>query len=152
MALNTEVAGTGSDSYVNLTGATTYITNFVRYKADWDSQGTATKEMLLRRAAQDIDHAYTYRGNQYYDYDKGDDYYQNLIFPRDYMQTNTGHPYIPDEISNAQVEQAIYILTRKVNNAPELEEGQKAKIIGPEAKRLIKRHVNNQVKKVQSWR
>lgn len=108
MALDTTVGGSNSDSYITVAEADTFASN--EYDdGGWASLDTATKEKLLKRAAQDLE-LLSYKGSKYYTGIEGASDYQKLSFPRSYNIDANGNVIIPSEVKLAQWRQARHIL------------------------------------------
>lgn len=126
MAIVATVGGENSDSYVTVTEANAYFN--VHYsltkKAIWTATSGPQKEMLLKRACQLLE-TLKVLDNEFttgtlplalvidYGYDltihKGATN-QRLQFPRNVDVTSSGDLFIPQEVKDAQCEQAVYLL------------------------------------------
>jgi hypothetical protein len=127
MALDTTVGGSTSNSYVSLGEANTYFNNHyaTAKKAAWTALGSVQREFTLKRACQQLetlrvldDQIATGRLPVELIIDLGYDVTihrseinQRLQFPRNLDLDSTGEPYIPQEIKDAQCEQAVYLLS-----------------------------------------
>lgn len=126
MALDSTVGGSASNSYVTMAEANTYFTNhyLTAKKTLWNTLGGPQKESVLKRACQLLetllvldDQLSTGRLPVALVVDLGYDlsvhrseYNQRLQFPRNLDVDLTGAPFVPQEVKDAQCEQAVYML------------------------------------------
>lgn len=128
MALTATVGGSASDSYVTVAEANTYFNNhyITAKKTAWTALGQPQKESALKRACQQLetlkvlDDDFTAgRLPTALVIDMGYDLTihraeinQKLQFPRNMdLDPTTGDPFVPQEVKDAQCEQAVYLLS-----------------------------------------
>jgi hypothetical protein len=127
MALDATVGGSTSNSYVIVQEADRYFnTHYITAKkTTWSALGQPQKESALKRACQQLetlkvldDELSTGRLPIALVIDFGYDLTlhraeinQKLQFPRNLDIDPTGQPYLPQEIKDAQCEQAVYLLS-----------------------------------------
>lgn len=127
MALDVTVGGSASNSYVAVSDADRYFnTHYITAKKTaWTALGQPQKESALKRACQQIetlkvldDELSTGRLPIALVIDYGFDLSihraeinQKLQFPRNLDLLPDGSPYIPQDLKDAQCEQAVYLLS-----------------------------------------
>ena len=127
MSLATTVGGSDSNSYVTVNEANTFFNNhyIVAKKTTWATLSQPQKESALKRACQQLETLRVLDD----DYTTGslpvalvtDAGYdltihravidQKLQFPRNLDLDTAGSPYVPQEVKDAQCEQAVYLLS-----------------------------------------
>lgn len=128
MALDTTVGGEDTQSYVSVSEADKYFQNhYSTVKAStWAALSTGRKESALKRACQQLETL------KFLDVEYGsvgrlplaliDDIYadvtickheefQRLQFPRNLDEDSAGDMFVPQEVKDAQCEQAVHLLT-----------------------------------------
>ncbi len=126
MALDVTVGGENSNSYQSISGADAYFKYHysISKAAEWDALSTGRKESALKRACQQIETI------KMLDSELGSGalpsalvifegyeitvhkmmQYQRLQFPRNLDMDSNGVAYIPQEVKDAQCEQAIHMV------------------------------------------
>ncbi len=151
--MHTSIGTSTADSYVTTASADAYF--LYREQSDpWTNITSATgaaaatsrKESILKQATREIDKAYRFYGNKYYQGTVGDDEYQALEFPRSDNTDVNGDLYIPDDVKYATYEQAIWIMERGGKKTTNDGVPIKQPIIGEMAYAYLKKYVTRQAK------
>lgn len=153
MSIHSSIGTPTADSYVTEASANSYFE--AREQSDsWtniDAQtgnlnATQRKENLLKQATREIDRAYRFYGNKYYQGTIADAEYQALEFPRSDNTDVNGSLYIPYDVKYATYEQALWILSRSTPVMTADGVPIKQPQIGTIAYGYIKRYVTRQAK------
>jgi len=126
MALDTTVGGSASNSYVSVAEANTYFNNhyLAAKKTLWNTLAGPQKESVLKRSCQLLETLLVLDDQLSFGrlpvelvidfgYDLSihrSELNQKLQFPRNLDVDPIGDPFIPQEVKDAQCEQAVYLL------------------------------------------
>lgn len=111
-------SGLTGNSYLSLADAETYFSKRLRADA-WENATKRDKVKALLQGTRDID-ALPYKGDRYtlgFDSGQPTKLKQPLAFPRSYMIDGDGNALVPQEIKDAQCEQAIWLLGKEGTGA-----------------------------------
>lgn len=149
VTIDATVAGHSANSYITLADAETYFEKKL-YTQGWDALTTDEKNTTLVEAAREIDTYLRFRGERYHNETYGDEDRQALQFPRDYYIGGSadvdGELYIPDEVKEAQCEQALHITSRGVEHTDKDDFTNDA-VVPAIVKNLLKLHIDNSIVK-----